>query len=137
MALNRVVIMGRLVRDPEMRMTPNNVPVASATLACDRDFKDKSGEKQTDFIDVVVWRQTAEFFAKNFSKGRMAIVEGRLQVREWTDKEGNKRRNAEVLADSVYFGDSKPAAGNDFAGQRPAAQDGFYEMPDDGAPLPF
>jgi single-strand DNA-binding protein len=88
-------------------MTPNNVPVASATLACDRDFKDKSGEKQTDFIDVVVWRQTAEFFAKNFSKGRMAIVEGRLRIREWTDKEGNKRRKAEVLADSVYFGDAK------------------------------
>ena len=120
------------MRDPELRMTPNKVSVASATLACDRDFKDKTtGEKATDFIDVVLWRQTAEFFAKNFTKGRMAVVEGRLQMRDWTDKEGNKRRSAEVQADNVYFADSKPAE------QKPAAQDGFYDIPDDGKPLPF
>ena len=139
--LNKIFVMGRLVKDPELRMTPNNVPVASATLACDRDFKDKSGEKQTDFIDVVVWRQTAEFFAKNFSKGRMAIVEGRLQFREWTDKEGNKRRNAEVLADSVYFGDSKREDSDHekvvWMAPKNDAQPGFYDMPDDGSPLPF
>lgn len=132
MALNKVIIMGRLVKDVELRMTQTGTPVASATLACDRDFKDKSGEKQTDFIDVVVWRQTAEFFAKNFSKGRMAIVEGRLQFREWTDKEGNKRRNAEVLADSVYFGDSKPATGS-----APAVGEEFAELSGDDGDLPF
>ncbi len=136
--LNKIFIMGRLVRDPELRRTPNGVSVASCTLACDRDFKDKqTGERGVDFIDVVAWKQTAEFFAKNFSKGRMAVVEGRLQIREWTDKEGNKRRNAEVLADNVYFGDSKPAAGNDFAGQRPAADGQFAELPGDDGDLPF
>ena len=106
--LNHIVIMGRLARDPELRHTQNNIPVASFTLAVDRDFKDKTtGERATDWIDVVAWRGTGEFVSRYFSKGRMAVVEGRLQIREWTDKEGNKRRSAEVVADNVYFGDSK------------------------------
>lgn len=106
--LNHITLMGRLVRDVELRRTGSGVPVASFTVACDRDFADKnSGEKEVDFIDVVAWRSTAEFASKYFSKGRMAVVSGRLQIRNWTDKEGNKRRSAEVIADSVYFGDSK------------------------------
>ena len=106
--LNRIIIMGRLTRDPELRRTQTGTPVASFTLAVDRDFKDKStGERSTDFIDVVAWRQTGEFVSRYFTKGRMAVVEGRLQMRDWTDKDGNKRRTAEVVADQVYFGDSK------------------------------
>ncbi|MDD4510364.1 MAG: single-stranded DNA-binding protein [Oscillospiraceae bacterium] len=106
--LNRIVLMGRLTRDPELRHTQSNIAVASFTLACDRDFKSRdTGEKQTDFIDIVAWRQTGEFVSKYFTKGRMAVVEGRLQIRDWTDKEGNKRKSAEVIADNVYFGDSK------------------------------
>ena len=106
--LNKVFIMGRLARDPELRRTQTGTPVTSFTLAVDRDFKDKStGERATDWIDVVAWRQTGEFVSRYFTKGRMAVVEGRLQIREWTDKEGNKRRSAEVVADNVYFGDSK------------------------------
>ena len=104
--------MGRLTRDPELRHTQNGTAVASFTLAVDRDFKDKqTGEKETDFIDCVAWRHTAEFVSRYFARGRMAVVEGRLQIRNWTDKEGNKRRSAEVLADSVYFGDSKQSGG--------------------------
>lgn len=100
--------MGRLTRDPELRRTGNGTAVASFSLAVDRDFKNKeTGEKETDFIDVVAWRQTGEFVSRYFTKGRMAIVEGRLQIRPWTDKDGNKRRSAEVVADNVYFGDSK------------------------------
>lgn len=110
--LNHVVIMGRLARDPELRHTQSGTPVASFTLAVDRDFKDKNtGERQTDWIDVVAWRGTGEFVSRYFSKGRMAVVEGRLQIRDWTDKEGNKRRSAEVVADSVYFGDSERDGG--------------------------
>lgn len=105
--LNKIFIMGRLTRDPELRRTANSTPVTSFSLAVDRDFKSQSGEKSTDFIDVVAWRSTAEFVAKYFTKGRMAVVEGRLQIRDWTDKDGNKRRNAEVLADNIYFGDAK------------------------------
>ena len=106
--LNKVFIMGRLARDPELRHTQTGTAVASFTLAVDRDFKDKStGERSTDWIDVVAWRQTGEFVSRYFTKGRMAVVEGRLQIRDWTDKEGNKRRSAEVVADQVYFGDSK------------------------------
>ena len=106
--LNKVFLMGRLARDPELRRTQSGTPVVSFRLAVDRDFKDKStGEKATDWIDVVAWRQTAEFVSRYFSKGRMAIVEGRLQVREWTDKDNNKRTTTEVVADNVYFGDSK------------------------------
>lgn len=106
--LNHVVVMGRLTRDPELRRTGSGVAVASFTVACDRDFAAKDGgEKETDFLDCVAWRQTGEFVAKHFSKGRMIAVSGRLQVRSWTDKEGNKRRSAEIVADNVYFADSK------------------------------
>ena len=106
--LNKIFLMGRLTRDPELRRTQTGTPVASFSLAVDRDFKDKTtGERSTDFIDVVAWRQTAEFVSRYFTKGRMAVVEGRLQIRDWTDKDGNKRRAAEVIADNVYFGDSK------------------------------
>ena len=106
--LNHIVIMGRLTRDPELRRTGTGVAVASFTVAVDRDFgKNENGEKETDFIDCVAWRQTGEFVSKYFTKGRMAVVSGRLQIRSWTDKDGNKRRTAEVVADNVYFGDSK------------------------------
>ena len=106
--LNHITIMGRLTRDPELRRTGSGVAVASFTVAVDRDFgKNENGERETDFIDCVAWRQTGEFVSKYFTKGRMAVVSGRLQIRSWTDKEGNKRRTAEVVADNVYFGDSK------------------------------
>lgn len=105
--LNHIVIMGRITKDIELRRTGTGVAVASFTLAVDRDRKNEAGEKETDFIDCVAWRQTGEFVSKYFAKGSMAIVSGRLQIRNWTDKDGNKRRTAEVLADSVYFGDSK------------------------------
>ena len=105
--LNTIILMGRLTRDPELRRTGSGTAVTSFSLAVDRDFKSQSGEKETDFIDIVAWRTTAEFVSKYFTKGRMAIVEGRLQIRDWTDKDGGKRRSAEVVADNVYFGDSK------------------------------
>ena len=106
--LNHITIMGRLTRDPELRRTGSGIAVASFTLAVDRDFgKNDNGERETDFIDCVAWRQTGEFVSKYFTKGRMAVVSGRLQIRGWTDKDGNKRRTAEVIADNVYFGDSK------------------------------
>lgn len=105
--LNHITIMGRLTRDPELRHTQSQTPVASFTLAVDRDYaKQEGSEKKTDFIDCVAWRGTAEFVSKHFVKGRMATVSGRLQIREWTDKDGNKRRSAEVTADNVYFCDS-------------------------------
>lgn len=128
--LNRIVIMGRMTRDPELRHTQTGTAVASFTLAVDRDFRDKqSGQKETDFIDVVVWRGSAEFVAKYGAKGRVAAVEGRLQNRDWTDKEGNKRRTAEVIAENVYFGDYRKDGGEQGEGQ-------FAELPDKG-PLPF
>ena len=106
--LNHIVIMGRLPRDPELRRTGTGVAVASFSLAVDRDFSPRDGgERETDFIDCVAWRQTGEFVSKYFTKGRMAVVSGRLQIRNWTDKDGNKRRSAVVVADNVYFGDSK------------------------------
>ena len=105
--LNKVIIMGRLVKDPELRRTQSGTAVTSFRIAVDRDFKGQDGSKQADFFDVVAWRATAEFVSKYFTKGRMAIVEGRLQLRDWQDKDGNKRRSAEVVADNVYFGDSK------------------------------
>ena len=106
--LNHITIMGRMTRDPELRRTGTGVAVTSFTLAVDRDYNPKDGaEKEVDFIDCNAWRGTGEFVAKYFSKGSMAVVSGRLQIRNWTDKDGNKRRNAEVVADSVYFGDSK------------------------------
>ena len=105
--LNKIILMGRLTRDPELRRTGSGIAVTSFSLAVDRDFKSQSGEKETDFIDVVAWRNTAEFVSKYFTKGRMAVVEGRLQIRDWTDRDGGKRRSAEVIAENVYFGDSK------------------------------
>ncbi len=119
--LNRIIIMGRLVRDPELRTTQSGIAVTSFTLAVDRDFKSRdNSEKSTDFIDVVAWRQTAEFVCKYFTKGRMAIAEGRLQIREWKDRDGNNRRTAEVVADNVYFGDSKrDSAGDNGYGAAP------------------
>ena len=127
--LNRIIVMGRMTRDPELRRTNSGTAVASFTVAVDRDFKSLSGEKETDFIDVVAWRNTAEFVSKYFSKGRMAVVEGRLQLRDWTDKDGNKQRTAEIVADRVYFGDSK-RDGGDTAQSEP--QSGFSEIADDG-----
>lgn len=130
--LNHITIMGRLTKDPELRRTGSGTPVASFTLAVDRDFADKnSGEKATDFIDCVAWRSTAEFVDKYFSKGRMAVVAGRLQIRDWTDREGNKRRSAEVIAESVYFGDSKK---EESSGTK---KSGFAELADDDGDLPF
>ena len=117
--LNHIVIMGRLTRDPELRRTGSGIAVASFSVAVDRDFgKSENGEKETDFIDCVAWRQTGEFVSKYFTKGRMIVVSGRLQVRSWTDKDGNKRRTAEVVADNVYFGDSKRESdgGNAYGG---------------------
>ena len=105
--LNKIFIMGRLTRDPELRRTQNGTAVTSFTLAVDRDFKNADGTKDTDFIDVVAWRTTAEFVSKYFSKGRMAVVEGRLQIHDWKDKDGNNRHSAEAVADNIYFGDSR------------------------------
>ena len=111
--LNKVVIMGRFTKDPELRRTGSGTAVTSFSLACDRDFKSQSGEKETDFIEVVAWKNTAEFVSKYFGKGRMAVVDGRLQIRDWTDKDGNRRTTAEVVADNVYFADSKRSESND------------------------
>ena len=106
--LNHIVIMGRLTRDPELRRTGTGIAVASFTVAVDRDFGGRDGgERETDFIDCVAWRQTGEFVSKYFTKGSMIVVSGRLQIRGWTDKDGNKRRSAEVVADNLYFGDSR------------------------------
>ena len=157
--LNHITIMGRLTRDPELRRTGSGIAVASFSLAVDRDFSPRDGgERKTDFIDCVAWRQTGEFVSKYFTKGRMAVVSGRLQIRSWTDKEGNKRRTAEVVADNVYFGDSKrdeqggsSYSGNSYGnyGSAPAAPAyGGYSAPsapasdfamlsDDDAQLPF
>ena len=139
--LNRICLMGRLTRDPELRKTQNGTAVTSFTLAVDRDIANKeTGEKETDFIDCVAWRGTAEFVEKYFSKGRMAVVTGRLQIRNWTDKEGAKRRTAEVLVDSIYFGDSKRDGGQAPAdAPQPAqAQAGDYQVIDeDDSNLPF
>ena len=137
--LNRIVLMGRLTRDPELRRTGSGTAVSSFSIAVDRDFKGQGGEKETDFIDIVAWRNTAEFVSKYFTKGRMAVVEGRLQIRDWKDREGNNRRSAEVVADNVYFGDSKrdgdAPAGSYTGGQ--SAQGGFTEMDEDDGELPF
>ena len=134
--LNRIILMGRLVRDPELRHTQSGTAVASFTLAVERDFKNQNNEKETDFVDIVAWRHTGEFVSKYFSKGRMAVVEGRLQMRDWTDKEGNKRRAYEVIAENVYFGDSKKDSGTGEAPPPPGEQ--FTPLPDEAdEPLPF
>lgn len=123
--LNHIVLMGRLTRDPEMRTTTSGTAVASFTLACDRDFTNRdTGERETDFVDIVAWRGSADFVSKYFHKGQMAVVSGRLQIRNWTDKEGNKRRSAEVVAENVYFGESKRSDGNTQTGY-PGAPSGY------------
>ena len=160
--LNHIVIMGRLTRDPELRRTGSGIAVASFTVAVDRDFGGRDGgEKETDFIDCVAWRQTGEFVSKYFTKGSMIVVSGRLQIRSWTDKDGNKRRTAEVVADNVYFGESKrsnesnssyggnayggnssysapaaPAYGGGYSAPAAPASD-FAMLSDDDAQLPF
>ena len=140
--LNHMTIMGRLTRDPEMRSTQSGVAVASFTLAVDRDFGGKDGgEKQTDFIDCTAWRHTAEFVSKYFSKGRMAVVSGRLQIDNYTDNDGNKRRSAKVIADNIYFGDSKKdgatsGQSDETASFTPAPSDFVPANVDDGE-LPF
>ena len=163
--LNHITIMGRLTRDPELRRTGSGIAVASFTVAVDRDFGGRDGgEKETDFIDCVAWRQTGEFVSKYFTKGRMIVVSGRLQIRSWTDKDGNKRRTAEVVADNCYFGDSKrdsdggssyggntyggnaygnaysaPAGGNygGYSAPASAPASDFAMLDDDDAQLPF
>lgn len=149
--LNHITIMGRLVRDPELRYTQSGIAVASFTVAVDRDFKSESGERQTDFIDCVAWRQTGEFVSKYFSKGSMAAVSGRLQIRDWQDKEGNKRRNSEIVVDNIYFGESKRSQNsneNNSYGTPPPAQSqnfnnsstmsaGFSEIDGGDGDLPF
>ena len=157
--LNHITIMGRLTRDPELRRTGSGIAVASFTVAVDRDFGGRDGgERETDFIDCVAWRQTGEFVSKYFTKGSMIVVSGRLQIRGWTDKDGNKRRTAEVVADNVYFGESKRNSdggntygGNTYGGNSynaPAPSYGGYSAPaapasdfamldDDDAQLPF
>ena len=134
--------MGRLTRDPELRRTGSGTAVTSFSLACDRDFKSQSGDKETDFIEVVAWKNTAEFVSKYFSKGRMAVVEGRLQIRDWTDKAGNKRTTAEVVADNVYFADSKRSESNDnqkenFNALSGRVSDDFVPISEEDGELPF
>ena len=134
--------MGRLTRDPELRRTGSGTAVTSFSLACGRDFKSQSGDKETDFIEVVAWKNTAEFVSKYFSKGRMAVVEGRLQIRDWTDKAGNKRTTAEVVADNVYFADSKRSESNDnqkenFNALSGRLNDDFVPISEEDGEIPF
>ena len=153
--LNKIILMGRLGRDPEVRYTQSGTPVASFSLAVDRDFVDQAtGRRPTDWIEVAAWNAKAKFVQQYFCKGQLAVVEGRLQIRDWTDRDGNKRRSAEVVADNVYFGDSKrdaeasgtygggysrpapaPAPAPDYG--MPAADDQFSELADDDGELPF
>ena len=140
--LNKIIIMGRLTRDPELRRTGSGTAVTSFSLACDRDFKSQSGDKETDFIEVVAWKNTAEFVSKYFSKGRMAVVDGRLQIRDWTDKSGNKRTTAEVVADNVYFADSKRSESNDnqkenFNALSGRLSDDFVPISEEDGEIPF
>lgn len=149
--MNQIVLMGRLTRDPELRHTQTGTAVSSFSLAVDRGFASKDGgERQTDFIDIVAWRNTAEFVSKYFTKGQMAAVTGRLQIRDWTDKDGNKRKSAEVIAENIYFTESKKSrdggSGNNFSDQRndspagyhtPVVGSDFAELEDDDGDLPF
>ena len=144
--MNHIVLMGRLTRDPELRHTQSGTAVASFTLAVDRPYSGRDGgDRQTDFIDIVAWRNTAEFVSKYFSKGRMAVASGRLQVRNWTDKEGNKRKAVEVVAENVYFGDSKKESGGNYGGYNAPGYPGlptapaqdFTDLEDEDGDLPF
>lgn len=136
--LNRICIMGRITRDLELRRTQDGTAVTSFAVAVDDDFKSKAtGKKKTYFLDVVAWRHAAEFVCQYLGKGRMVVVDGNLTVRDWTDKDGNKRRNAEIIADNIYFGDSKR---NDAAAPQYAAESaagGFTEVSEDDGELPF
>lgn len=123
--LNNATIMGRFTSDPELRFTNSNTPVVSFTLACDRDIKDADGNKKVDFLDCVAYRTTAEFISKNFVKGQQTVVSGRLQIRDWTDKNGNKRRNTDIAVKHIYFADSKKT------------ENAIAELPDDDEPLPW
>ena len=135
--LNHIVIMGRLTRDPELRYTQSQTPVASFTLAVDRDFGGRDGgEKQTDFIDCVAWRSTAEFVSKYFQKGSMAVVSGRLQIRDWTDREGGKRRSAEVVVDNIYFGESRRRDSSEGSSYDSRSSYSSYEAPRSASPAP-
>jgi single-strand DNA-binding protein len=136
---NHIAIMGRFTKDPEMRRTGSGVAVTSFTIACDRDFG-QNGEKETDFIDVTCWRNTAEFVSKYFTKGRMAVISGRLQIRKWTDKNGNERRSAEVVADNVYFADAKKdSSGSNFQNYTPVGEplQDYAVVDGDDSMLPF
>ena len=137
--LNHIVIMGRLTRDPELRYTQSQTPVASFTLAVDRDFGGRDGgEKQTDFIDCVAWRQTAEFVNKYFTKGSMAVVSGRLQIRDWTDRDGGKRRDSgDSRSDSYSNSYSRPSSGYDAPRSVNSAPSAFSELDDGDGELPF
>ncbi len=135
--LNYISIMGRLTKDPELRRTPAGLAVASFTVAVDRDFKDGNGERETDFIECVAWRGTAEFVERNFTKGKMIIVAGRLQIRKWEDKNGNKRSTAEVVADNVYFGDSKKDSGDKYETVMSKPTQDFAVLDGDNDDLPF
>ena len=137
--LNHITIQGRLTRDPELRRTGSGVAVASFTVAVDRDFA-TNGEKETDFIDCVAWKQTGEFVSKYFAKGRMIVVSGRLQIRNWNDKDGNKRRTAEVVAENVYFGDSKSDNQNQnsgYVGSAKVENNNFAVIDESDDQLPF
>ena len=135
--LNHITIMGRLTRDPELRYTQSQTPVASFTLAVDRDFGSRDGgEKQTDFIDCVAWRSTAEFVNKYFQKGSMAVVSGRLQIRDWTDREGGKRRSAEVVVDNIYFGESRRRDSSEGSSYDSRSSYSSYEAPRSASPAP-
>lgn len=142
MSLNRIILQGRLGSDPELRTTPTGTEVATVNIAVDRDRKDANGERQSDWVSIIAWKGTAKFLSQYFQKGRVMIVEGRLQMRNWTDKDGNKRTSAEVVADNIYFGDSKqdPMVGlvKNMGGTsyEAAPTGGFAELADDG-PLPF
>ena len=139
--LNKIVLQGRLCYDPELRHTQSGAAVSSFTLAVDRDFKSHSGERETDFVNCTAWKSVAEFTARYLSRGRMAIVEGRLQSRKYTDKDGNNRTAYEVVASSVYFGDSKKESdpldklADDAAPVAPAGE--FAELTEDDGKLPF
>ncbi len=143
--LNHIVLMGRLTRDSELRHTQNGIPVCSFSIACEHDYKDANNNRAVDFVDIVAWRGTGEFVSKYFAKGRMAVIDGRLEIRDWTDRDGNKRRSAEIIANSVNFGDSKPQNQNQGQYQAPpassyaavGAQAGGAEPPEAEGDLPF
>lgn len=135
--LNHVVIMGRLTKDPELRRTDSGIAVTSFTVAVDRDIANKDGERETDFFDCVAWRGTGEFVAKHFRKGQMIVVDGRLQVRRWKDKDDSKRRTTEIVADNIYFGDSKKDSPSNEQPKEDYSANNFNMLEDEDSQLPF